>query len=98
MQKSERAHAAAPPVQIEPAALGFDLVSGAALQSVLLFKQQDTLWDILIFIVCDPKLNAAEISFDMPVSWYIIYNRFLFVFKSPSFFKKGMKHLCLHYC
>ena len=60
------------------------------------------LWDILIFIVCDPKLNAAEISFDMPVSWYIIYSRFLFVFKSPSFFRKGMRHRCsclsLYYC
>ena len=29
LQKSERAHAAAPPFQIEPAALGCDLVSGA---------------------------------------------------------------------
>ena len=29
LQKSERAHAAAPPFQIKPAALGFDLVSGA---------------------------------------------------------------------
>ena len=28
-QKSERAHCAAPPFQIEPAALGFDLVLGA---------------------------------------------------------------------
>ena len=31
MQKSERAHAAAPPFQIEPAALGFDLVLGATM-------------------------------------------------------------------
>ena len=30
-QKSERAHSAAPPFQIEPAALGFDLVLGADL-------------------------------------------------------------------
>ena len=28
-QKSERAHCAAPPFQIEPASLGFDLVLGA---------------------------------------------------------------------
>ena len=31
-QKSERAHAAAPPSQIEPASLGFDLVLGANLK------------------------------------------------------------------
>ena len=35
--KSERAHAAAPPLQIEPAALGFDLVSGTALKPLHLF-------------------------------------------------------------
>ena len=34
LQKSERAHAAAPPLQIEPAALGFDLVLGADLKAV----------------------------------------------------------------
>ena len=28
LQKSEQAHAAAPPFQIEPASLGFDLVNG----------------------------------------------------------------------
>ena len=33
-QKSERAHSAAPPLQIEPAALGFDLVLGADLKAV----------------------------------------------------------------
>ncbi|SCI50881.1 Uncharacterised protein [uncultured Flavonifractor sp.] len=33
LQKSERAHAAAPPFQIEPAALGFDLVLGASLEA-----------------------------------------------------------------
>ena len=32
-QKSERTHAAAPPFQIEPAALGFDLVLGAKLRA-----------------------------------------------------------------
>ena len=32
--KSERAHAAAPPFQIEPAALGFDLVFGTDLKVV----------------------------------------------------------------
>ena len=31
-QKSERTHAAAPPFQIEPATLGFDLVLGANLE------------------------------------------------------------------
>ena len=31
-QKSERAHCAAPPFQIEPASLGFDLVLGAVLK------------------------------------------------------------------
>ena len=33
LQKSERAHAAAPPFQIEPAPLGFDLVLGADLRT-----------------------------------------------------------------
>ena len=33
LQKSERTHAAAPPFQIEPAALGFDLVLDAALET-----------------------------------------------------------------
>ena len=33
-QKSERAHAAAPPFQIEPASLGFDLVLRAVLMKV----------------------------------------------------------------
>ena len=33
LQKSEHAHAAAPPFQIEPSALGFDLVLGASLES-----------------------------------------------------------------
>ena len=32
LQKSEHAHAAAPPFQIEPSALGFDLVLGASLE------------------------------------------------------------------
>ena len=32
-QKSERAHAAAPPFQIEPATLGFDLVLGTNLET-----------------------------------------------------------------
>ena len=31
-QKSERAHAAAPPFQIEPTSLGFDLVLGTGLK------------------------------------------------------------------
>ena len=34
LQKSERAHSAAPPLQIEPAALGFDLVLGTDLKVV----------------------------------------------------------------
>ena len=33
LQKSERAHAAAPPLQIEPATLGFDLVLGTNLET-----------------------------------------------------------------
>ena len=33
LQKSERAHAAAPPFQTEPAALGFDLVLGVVLKA-----------------------------------------------------------------
>ena len=43
LQKSERAHAAAPPFQIEPAAQGFDLVLGADLKpaaSILLRYSQ----------------------------------------------------------
>lgn len=35
--KSERAHVVAPPLQIEPATLGFDLVSGTDLKSLHLF-------------------------------------------------------------
>ena len=37
LQKSERAHSAAPPFQIKSAALGFDLVLGADLKAVHLY-------------------------------------------------------------
>ena len=52
LQKSERAHAAAPPFQTEPAALGFDLVLGAALkvaESILLrcYTSEQALYRLL---------------------------------------------------
>jgi hypothetical protein len=56
-QKSERAHCAAPPFQIEPASLGFDLVLGAISKEVGFGRGGDRkgLWNIQ-----DGGIKAAE--------------------------------------
>ena len=56
LQKSERAHAVAPPFQIEPASLGFNLVLGANLETAasILFqysKKRDTPSGVSLFLV-----------------------------------------------
>ena len=63
LQKSERAHSAAPPFQIEPAALGFNLVLGTDLEVVasILFRcsiKITTPFGVVIFMVTVENSNA----------------------------------------
>ena len=74
MQKSERAHAAAPPFQIEPASLGFDLVLGASLKAVtsILFrcaKKRDTPLGVSLFGITVKGEEYDNVLFVMGRGW-----------------------------